>query len=253
MEQLVTDMIDWIWPRPSGCPVCGRRISEYAVCRICRLVYRNRRCCSQCGRAVGHSGRCSDCLQRLFRFDGAQAIGVLYGKLHDAILRFKYEHEACLVQPLAAWLAAETRLPRPDLLSFVPPDPYRQLRRGYNTSELLAVELGRLLDVPCSPLLERARGKRPPQEGADYTTRWRQTVALYMASRSLQLTSRVVWLVDDVLTTGATMSACALALKELGVERVYGLAVAATPARRAVRSLQPEPAREVIDVQRTWL
>jgi predicted amidophosphoribosyltransferase len=109
----------------------------------------------------------------------------------------------------AARVVAE-RLPRPDVdvVTFVPPDSERRLRRGYHPAEQLARSLAETWQLPCEPLLSRV-GRTGRQRGLSLLER-RRNVAHAFAGRPFQGT---VLLVDDVYTTGATAHAAASALR----------------------------------------
>ena len=102
----------------------------------------------------------------------------------------------------------------------------RRRQRGFNQSELIAQCIAVRIDVPVSTsALERIR-ETPPQVGQGATAR-RENVAGAFACRDPGVVSgRRIGLVDDVMTTGATLDACAEALKLAGASRVYGIVVA---------------------------
>ena len=154
-----------------------------------------------------------------------------------------------MAAPLAEWMAEVIRLPLPDWICSVPSDRARERQRGYNTSELLALELSSLLEVPYRQLLRRTPGRRPPQEGADYELRWLQVDGLYWAEACSEVLRSTVWVVDDVMTTGATLSVCAKVLREQGAARVFGLALATTPPQMGKDA---SPAHTV-DFQSLWV
>ena len=139
----------------------------------------------------------------------------------------------------AADLVVEA-VPRPDatLLTFVPPDPDRSLRRGHHPAERLARALGARWELPVAPLLRRARAA-PPQRGLALLDRRRNVAGAFAAIESVAARTA---LVDDVYTSGATVSAAASELRRAGARRVEVVTLA-----RAVRSLhssQPVRARE---------
>jgi predicted amidophosphoribosyltransferase len=108
----------------------------------------------------------------------------------------------------------------------VPPDGWRTIGRGYHPPELLARELAARWNLPAAPLL-RAAGRRRPQRGLDPRAR-RANVRRAFRARD-PAPSQVV-LIDDVYTTGATLSACADELRRAGASSVTALSLA-----RAVR------------------
>lgn len=117
---------------------------------------------------------------------------------------------------LAAQLVEETVAP-PDaeLITFVPADRDRRLRRGHHPAERLARALGPRWELPVRPLLRRMRSA-PRQRGASLLERRRNVRGAFAAAPS----PRKVCLVDDVYTSGATANAAALALRKAGARQV---------------------------------
>jgi ComF family protein len=149
------------------------------------------------------------------------------GPIELAIQRFKYEGWRRLAGPLAALLAERLvveGLAAPWVVA-VPLHPSRQRHRGFNQAELLASELRRRLTLGKPPgELVRTR-PTPPQVGHDRL--WRhENVRGAFAWCGPDLSGRSVLIVDDVATTGATIEACAVALKASAAGSVIGASVA---------------------------
>jgi predicted amidophosphoribosyltransferase len=118
---------------------------------------------------------------------------------------------------LAAELVTEAvSRPRAYTLSFVPADDDRRLKRGHNPAERLAAELGLRWQLPVVPLLKRLPGVRP-QRGLPLAARRRNVRGVFQATGSAPPS---LVLVDDVYTSGATVSAAASALRKAGARRV---------------------------------
>jgi ComF family protein len=154
--------------------------------------------------------------------DGFHAVFVLEGPLREAVHRLKYADRPQLAGPLAAVMAdALDRVPAGALVP-VPLHPRRRRRRGYNQAELLARELGPLLGRPVWDGLRRVRDT-PAQVGRGGADR---RAALAGAFACPGVPPAEVVLVDDVVTTGATMVAAAAALRAAGAVRIAGIALA---------------------------
>jgi ComF family protein len=165
--------------------------------------------------------------------DAWQAAGEYDGSLREIIHAFKYDGRRSLAVPLAALMsnAAGELLRRADLVVPVPLHPWRRLRRGFNQAEDLAVHFG----VPVCRALWRTRATAP-QTKLDPAQRRRNVRHAFRRSpfvRASRLRDAHVVLVDDVRTTGATLQACARALKEAGVREVTALTVARASGRAA--------------------
>ncbi|MGH9750070.1 MAG: ComF family protein, partial [Candidatus Polarisedimenticolia bacterium] len=119
-------------------------------------------------------------------------------------------------------------LPRCDVVVPVPLHFWRRYRRGFNQSQILAQALARHLGLPVAPrLLARPRAGRR-QVGLGRAERLRALAGCFVAPAGKTRGLRVL-LVDDVMTTGATLQACAAALRRAGAASVLGCVVARTP------------------------
>ena len=149
------------------------------------------------------------------------------GVVRDMVHSLKYQNLRAsapdLGRLLAAYLAANP-LPA-DILIPVPLHGRRERERGYNQSELLARELGRRTDMQVETRVLRRTRHAPPQVSLKDQGERRRNIEGAFECMS-ELNGQRVLLIDDVVTTGATMSACAGALKGAGASSVWGLALA---------------------------
>ncbi len=154
-----------------------------------------------------------------FRFEGV---------IREAVHQLKYRNLRSVAAPLAALLRdflEASPLPA-DVLVPVPLHRRRLRERGYNQSGLLARELGKLTSTPViENCLVRIRPAAPQARAATVAER-QSNVADAFACRDARLKGRQVLLIDDVATTGATVEACAGALKAAGAESVWALVLA---------------------------
>jgi ComF family protein len=124
-------------------------------------------------------------------------------------------------------------LPRDERIDAIAPVPlhwWRKWRRGFNQSELLAHALSKRTGAPVIAALRRTRATAA-QAGLSNTARRRNVTGAFSSRTSLSLNGKHVLLIDDVMTTGATASACAIALKKAGAVRVALLTVARVDRR----------------------
>lgn len=147
-----------------------------------------------------------------------------YHLARPLVTTLKNGQRRALIGPLAQALAGRTRPPEAAVVTWAPTTPQRSRRRGFDQAELLARALARRWGRPARRLLVRAAGTaqagRPA--GDRLRTPW---------FRPLAPSPAIVVLVDDVVTTGATLTAAARALRSAGAARVIGVALAQADRR----------------------
>lgn len=192
--------------------------------------------CRRCGMPfeldIGEAGECMPCLQTPPPFTAARAVFRYEGDSRRLITGYKYYDRTLATPMFARWLAraGADQLAMADVIVPVPLHPWRLLQRRYNQSALLARALGRL----CGKAvwvdgLKRTR-YTPQQAGLTREQRLENVKDAFAAppKRAAQLAGKSVVLVDDVLTTGATLNACTQALLNAGAREVYVLVLART-------------------------
>lgn len=162
-------------------------------------------------------------------FDLAAA-GLRYeGAVRQALHGLKYQEKQSYARPLAKIMAYvyPKVLGRPvQLITFVPTNRATRRSRGYNQAQLLAEELAKLLELPCIETLEKTRTTQA-MHGLTPAQRRENVAGAYRLCCPEEIVSgKSLLLVDDILTTGATLDACAKALKSAGAKQVLGLCAA---------------------------
>jgi predicted amidophosphoribosyltransferase len=203
---------------PERCVACGA--AEELLCARCRgrLVVLRGSHCARCGCPTAWPvQRCGECAGRRLSFASARA-AVAYAGPGRALVAAWKEHGLRRAGAVAADLVVET-VPRPavEALAFVPGDGDRVGWRGLNTAEELARALGARWELPVRRLLVRARRARP-QRGLSQAER---RANIRSAFRATDDSPPAVGLVDDVYTTGSTVSVAARELKTAGARRVH--------------------------------
>ena len=146
-----------------------------------------------------------------------------------AVHRYKFSRVRALGRPFAALMAQclEDHLPqRAGLICWAPLSRERLRERGFDQAELMAREVGRLLSIPAGPALKKVRDTSPQSELEEESARRANARGAYAALPGLDLTGRRVVLVDDVVTSGSTLSECAALLRQEGAEEIWCLTLA---------------------------
>ena len=175
----------------------------------------------------GVAGVCRWCLQYPPGFDSLRSPYRFEGPVRDAVHALKYRGVRAAADSLGALIAEYLNSnPAPaDVLVPVPLHPRRLRSRGYNQSALLAREIGKALDLPVlEDHLKRTRNSRPQVEAESQQERRNNVAGSFECLADA--TGLTALLIDDVATTGSTLSECAHALKEAGATTVHALTLA---------------------------
>ena len=211
---------------PPSCAACGR--GGAFLCEPCEesLSRLERPYCARCAHP-GADRLCEACASSPPAFDGIRAVCLFDGAARKLVHSLKYANFRA-VAPEMARLLADLPGPRPvpgEVIVPVPLHPRRERTRGYNQSELLARTVGKRMGLPVRPGIVRRVRNTPPQVSIENYEERRSNIEGSFACPA-GLSGESVLLMDDVVTTGSTMSACAAALKAAGARSVWGLAFA---------------------------
>ncbi len=173
---------------------------------------------------------CAACRKRPPEFDRARSALRYRGVLRNALQEFKYRRATWLSRDFAMFLAACWQAHaadlEADLIGYVPLFPAKERERSFNQAGLLARDLGaRLGGLPVRNCLARLR-PTPTQTHLTAEARRDNVRGVFGISGRGAVAGRRVLLIDDVMTTGATVNECAGALKAAGADKVYVLTVA---------------------------
>jgi len=231
-----TAVLDIVFPR--HCAGCGQTVDRPCghICWDCfrTIELRESGLCQLCGLKIegriAHEFTCSACRDHPPAFDTARAAGRFGGVLRELLHQFKYGRATWLCHDLADLLhgcvLAHYAAEEVDLVVPVPLHNQKQRDRGYNQAALLAAALApRLARLFAGDALVRTRAT--PTQTRLHAGQRRQNVHNAFAVRSPEwVRGRTVLLVDDVMTTGATLSEVAATLKRAGAWRVWAATVA---------------------------
>ncbi len=213
---------------PQKCIGCGKE-GDF-ICYSCRSLLPRIMppLCPRCGRPQPSGILCSSCVSWQAEIDGIRSPFRFDGVIRQAIHQLKYQNLRALSAPLGQllndYLVAN---PVPgEVLVPVPLHRKRLRERGYNQSRLLVKELSKLTNLPVvDDCLIRQRHS-PPQVKTSTAAERQSNVAKAFACRDERLRDKQVLLIDDVSTSGATLDACATALKAAGATSIWGLVLA---------------------------
>ena len=194
---------------PSKCVLCRNLLKrgETDLCRDCRENVR-----------VYSKGNL-----KLQFLDSWAAVWYYEDSVRGSLLRYKFNGQRSYAQSYGRILAMRLLREYPegfDVLTWVPISPQRRLRRGYDQVELLAKAVGRELSMEPVRTLRKIRNN-PPQSGlSTHAQRRANVTGVYRVAKNVPIEGKRVLILDDILTTGATVSECARLLKTAGAASV---------------------------------
>lgn len=225
LTRLGTAALDLLFP--SRCLGCGKEGS--LICPTCRdkLPAITPPVCHRCGTPQPSNELCSACLNHRHDIDGIRSPFRFEGVIRRAVHQLKYNNLRHMAGSLAGLLGdylSANPIPG-EVLVPVPLHPRRLRERGYNQSHLLAKKLCRLAGLPVmADCISRKRQASPQTKTASANQRRNNVAGAFICRGSLK--GKKIILIDDVATSGATLDACAAALKSAGAASVWGLTIA---------------------------
>jgi ComF family protein len=211
-------------------PVCDECMSgplphnaDY-YCSVCHTPFVN-------NWPLDEHGVCMACRSGLRGFDRAASFGMYEGTLRSLIHLFKYSGMKPLARPLASYLQRAMSIDDSyDAVVAVPLYWRRRWTRGFNQAELLARHVAKQRRIPLLSALRRKRATAT-QAGLASAGRRRNVAGAFVLKPNQNLAGKKILLIDDVMTTGATASACASVLKRGGAKSVSLLTLARVDRR----------------------
>lgn len=222
---------------PAACEACRVPIAPHEIlCRSCLDAVPRiaspfcARCSQPFAGAIDDIFTCANCEGRVLHFDCAVSLYRSRGVVREIVHDFKYNRRLHLRRLLGCWLEealADSRLAgrRFDLVVPVPLHPARKRERGFNQAELLARELSRSRSLSLGNVLNRIR-YTTTQTQFDRNERMENLRGAFRLRRGCDVQGLRMLLVDDVLTTGSTLSECASVLKKAGARSVRAVTAA---------------------------
>ena len=161
-------------------------------------------------------------------FDDLLIMAKFSGSLMKLLKTLKYQSGKNLAPFLAKMLYQHLAIPQVDLISFIPLHPTKLRLRGYNQGQEIALELSRILQIPVKNLLEKKINTKSQAQVKSQEERLKRMQGLFQVRAKYQnfIKDKRILIIDDVLTTGATLNAVSQTLKEAQAKSVFGLIVA---------------------------
>ncbi len=221
---------------PSACIVCGKATANAEICPQCVHEFNVIKApfCIKCGKPftsdTGISHICYDCIKDKNKFVMSRAAFEYNGAAAKLIQRFKFGDRVNLSSFFSDELIKlyKTHFSAEGINAILPvPLSIRRLKhRSYNQTQLLAAVLSKKLSLPIySQVLEKVK-ETPPQSRLSAEKRHENVKDAYRVTDRVSLKGKRVLLIDDVITTGATVNACTGVLRHAGIKQVYVMAIA---------------------------
>jgi ComF family protein len=228
---------------PENCCLCSASMTRHQDCAVCGACWANLLdlaiappICPSCGlpfealAAPQSTHLCGRCILHPPPYSGARAFGYYASELSRAIQQLKFGGRKNLVRLLAPPMAeAFTATWKPgefDLVAPVPLHPKRRAVRGFNQAALLARHFSLLTGIPWEERVLVRVVNTPPQVGLSDSARQENVRSVFACRNKERIAGSRILLMDDVMTTGATLSSAALALRSAGARRVSCLTLA---------------------------
>ncbi len=220
--------LDWLYP--PRCCNCDTR--GFVLCDAClaEIDVLNQYQCKKCGYPVKKNQLfCENCSQIEPFYDHMRSWAVYAGIVREAVHSLKYKKNlalgAILAKPLIE-IITKNNWPI-DIVIPIPLSRFRKRQRGYNQAALISTNIALELDLPHSNNAVRRIKETETQVSLDVNKRFTNLNDAFYANPA-KLNKRKVLLIDDVITTGATMHNCSKTIKNAGADQVYCLSVART-------------------------
>jgi ComF family protein len=229
---------------PPVCVACGRPPCEGGhLCCDCGAdldLLRAAPACPRCGSSSGPhisaEGFCGRCRTSNFSFDATARVAPYVDPMGQMLRQYKYHRSEYLDRFLADLMVRtmEPTMWHKDIEAVVPVPSHwmRRITEGFHPVMALATQIGRLLNVPCLSVMRRVRFERH-QIGLSLVERIRNVQGAFALRSGVDVANACICVVDDVMTSGATLNEVAKVLKDAGARSVYNLVLTRAQQQQA--------------------
>lgn len=224
-------LIDFLLP--GICIVCRKEINQGLICNDCLnlVIYLHPPYCPHCGRPIDKAKTCAYCRSEK-NLDYGRAFTLYVPPVDQMIHHMKYRGKTNLARffglGMAGVIKSDFYLRNADFITPVPLFWWKRLRRTYNQAEIISRIIQEDTSIPLIEVLKRTKNTRT-QTKLDHKKRQKNIHNAFALKKGINIKGKKVVVIDDVMTTGATIKECARVLKEKGAEKVYSLVAAITP------------------------
>ena len=221
LMKLLSYILDLIYP--PKCVLCGTLLEteETDLCRACRV---DAPVCTRINKNIPHVASCA-------------AVWYYEGVVRESLLRYKFQNARSYAESYGRFLAMRLQQLHPEgdyVLTWVPISAKRRRQRGYDQVELLAQAVSRELGIPAVQTLVKTRNNPPQSTISGQAERRANVLGVYQCVKREQFYGKQVVLLDDIVTTGATVSEAARVLLTFGAREVTCAAVAAASHQKSI-------------------
>lgn len=247
MREKLERILRKIFVDECNCIVCGEELenpNRFGLCPKCAevLPYNDNKTCIKCGKPIySEADYCMICRDNVRYFDSARSPLIYKDSVKNLILAFKFGKARWLGIYLAQFLADTYSMNsyKCDLIVPIPLSPQRMKQRGYNQSEELSKRLSKLISLPYNTQILIKPLENAQQAKLSARERQENVKGVYKVKNRSIVKGKSILLIDDVCTTGSTLSEAAKVLKGAGAKRVDCISVGAAEYRLATEKYIP--------------
>lgn len=213
---------------PRVCPICLEINENDGICEDCKkeLLYVKEPRCLKCGKTIDFAEQeyCFDCSRKKHEYTQGVSVWNYTPAIQKAVYEFKYNNlrdfSKCFAKEIKINCLEKILRWHAQALIPVPLHEKKKIKRGFNQSELIAEEFGKISGLRVDKTVIARKINTKPQKELNDNQRIKNLENAFILNKNGVKYKKVI-LVDDIYTTGATIDACAKVLKRAGVEQVY--------------------------------